>query len=76
MIASRSGAENQKVQDLVRELQVSGATVAIQKCDVSVRSQVEKLFEECSRTMPPIKGVLHGSAVFQVYHLVSFHEDI
>ena len=76
VIASRSGAENQKVQDLVRELQVFGATVAIKKCDVSVRSQVEELFEECSRTMPPIKGVLHGSAVFQVCFLVPFHKDI
>lgn len=76
MIASRSGAENQKVQDLVRELEISGATVAIKKCDVSVRPQVEELCEECSRTMPPIKGVLHGSAVFQVCYLVPFHEDI
>lgn len=74
MIASRSGAENQKVQDLVHELQTSGVTVAINKCDVSDKSQVEKLFEEYSHTMPPIKGVLHGSAVFQVYPPVPFHE--
>jgi NAD(P)-dependent dehydrogenase (short-subunit alcohol dehydrogenase family) len=76
VIASRSGTANEKVQDLVRELQILGATVAVRKCDVSVRSQVEKLFEECSQTMPPIKGVLHGSAVFQVRHPHVFMIDV
>ncbi len=66
ILTSRSGLDNQDVQDLVHELEDLGARIAVLKCDISSRSSVEGLAEECSRLMPPIKGVIHGSAVFQV----------
>lgn len=66
ILTSRSGFDNQDVRDLVHELENLGAKIAVLKCDISNRSQVEQLVEECSATMPPIKGVIHGSAVFHV----------
>lgn len=66
ILTSRSGLDNQDVRDLVQELEVLGAKIAVLKCDISNRSSVERLAEECSRLMPPVKGVIHGSAVFQV----------
>lgn len=69
ILASRSGLDKQDVRDLVYELEVLGAKIAVMKCDISNRSDVERLSEECSMTMPPIKGVIHGSAVFNVSQL-------
>lgn len=66
ILTSRSGLDGQGARDLVHELEDLGARIAVLKCDVSNRSQVEKLAEECSAIMPPIKGLIHGSAVFQV----------
>lgn len=66
ILTSRSGLDNQDVRDLVHELENLGARIAVLKCDISNSSQVEALAEECSATMPPIKGVIHGSAVFHV----------
>lgn len=71
ILTSRSGLDNQDVRDLVHELEALGARIAVLKCDISNRSSVEKLAEECSTLMPPIKGVIHGSAVFQVSKLSS-----
>ena len=66
ILTSRSGLDNQDVRDLVKELEALGTKIAVLKCDVSDRDQVARLAEECSATMPPIKGVIHASAVFQV----------
>ena len=66
ILTSRSGFDNPGVHDLVLELSDLGAKIAVLKCDISDRGQVERLAEECSATMPPIKGVIHGAAVFQV----------
>ena len=65
IFTSRSGLDGQGVRDLVHELEDLGARIAVLKCDVSNRGQVERLAEECSATMPPIKGLIHGSAVFR-----------
>ena len=66
ILTSRSGLDNQDVRDLVQELEALGTKIAVLKCDVSDRDQVARLAEECAVTMPPIKGVIHASAVFQV----------
>lgn len=66
ILTSRKGLETQGVENLVHELGDLGAKIAVLKCDISDRSQVESLAKECAATMPPIKGVIHGSAVFQV----------
>lgn len=69
ILTSRNGLENQGVQGLVHELGNLGAKIAVLRCDISDRSQVESLAKECAATMPTIKGVIHGSAVFQVSNI-------
>nr|AEJ54468.1 reducing polyketide synthase [Dolichousnea longissima]AEJ54469.1 reducing polyketide synthase [Dolichousnea longissima] len=46
------------------------------QCDISDRSSVEELAGKCSTLMPPIKGVIHGSAIFKnVLFETSTHSD-
>ena len=76
ILTSRSGSDNPGVQGLVHELEDLGAKIAVLKCDISDRSQVERLAEECSATMPPIRGVIHGSAVFHVSNISTSRKGI
>ena len=65
ILTSRSGLDNPDVQNSVHEMELLGAKIAVLKCDVSDRSSVERLARECSTLMPPIKGIIHGSAIFK-----------
>ncbi|KAG5751636.1 hypothetical protein H9Q70_005692 [Fusarium xylarioides] len=42
-----------------------GVNVFALKCDVSIREGVKVMLEECSRTMPPIKGCINAAMVLQ-----------
>ena len=69
ILASRSGLDNPEVQNSVHEMENLGAKIAVLKCDVSDRCSVEKLAQECSTIMPPVKGIIHGSAIFKASNL-------
>ena len=75
ILASRSGLDNPDVQKSVHEMELFGAKIVVLKCDVSDRSSVEKMAQECSTLMPPIKGIIHGSAIFKASNppLSPFH---
>ncbi|KAK9350529.1 hypothetical protein V1523DRAFT_428941 [Lipomyces doorenjongii] len=63
IFASRSGASNEKARDCVAQLRARGANVAVFACDVSESADVDKVLEECARTMPPIRGLIHAAMV-------------
>ncbi|MCJ1285020.1 hypothetical protein MMC26_004357 [Xylographa opegraphella] len=65
ILASRSGAAQDNVRELIDELSKAGAAIAVHKCDIADKRQLEALIEECEKTMPPIRGVIHGVMVLR-----------
>ncbi|KAF5531595.1 polyketide synthase [Fusarium napiforme] len=65
IVPSRTGATSQAAAHLVAELTSRGVNIVAPKCDVSVREDVTLMLEECSRTMPPIKGCINAAMVLQ-----------
>lgn len=66
VLISRSGNSRKNVKDLIRELGDMGATVVAHKCDVGSKSDVDEMLEKTSKTMPPVRGVIHGAMVLNV----------
>lgn len=62
---SRSGASCQAATDMIARLQARGVIIVAPKCDVSDEASLSSLLEECSKTMPPIKGCINGAMVLQ-----------
>ncbi|KAI1342766.1 hypothetical protein F5Y15DRAFT_428725 [Xylariaceae sp. FL0016] len=61
ILPSRSGPNTQARQDVLEELIAEGVSVAAPKCDVSSKADLSSALEECSRTMPPIKGCINAA---------------
>ncbi|MCJ1392471.1 hypothetical protein MMC18_005338 [Xylographa bjoerkii] len=62
---SRSGDKKEEARLVVEDLRASGVTTSVYACDVSNESQLRNILQECSRTLPPIKGVIQGAMVLQ-----------
>ncbi|KAF5548225.1 polyketide synthase [Fusarium mexicanum] len=65
IVPSTSGATSEAAAQLVAELTSHGVNIVAPKCDVSIREDVTVMLEECSRTMPPIKGCFNAAMVLQ-----------
>ncbi|KAF5606225.1 polyketide synthase [Fusarium subglutinans] len=65
IVPSRSGATSEAAAHLVAQLTSQGVNIAAPMCDVSIREDVTVMLEECSRTMPPIKGCINAAMVLQ-----------
>ena len=76
VLFSRSGNTSPKVQDLTYQLGTSGTGVKVTTCDVADPAAVSSLVEQTSRTMPPIRGIIHGAMVLRdcLFERMS-HED-
>ncbi|KAI0149675.1 hypothetical protein F4776DRAFT_659576 [Hypoxylon sp. NC0597] len=62
---SRSGSSKPVVAELIAELKKRGVNVVAPKCDVSSAEDLTKVLEECSQTMPPVKGCINATMVLQ-----------
>lgn len=65
IVPSRSGASSKAAASMIAQLQARGVTVIAPKCDVSDAASLGSLLEECSKTLPPIKGCINGAMVLQ-----------
>lgn len=72
ILPSRSGPSSKAATEAVAELAKKGVNVVAPKCDVSSASSLAEVLEECSKTMPPVKGCINAAMVLQVY-LVPIH---
>ncbi|KAG8526399.1 putative secondary metabolism biosynthetic enzyme [Bacidia gigantensis] len=63
IFASRSGPDRPKSRELIEFLRNEGAKVAAVRCDISDADDLERLLHTCAKTMPPIRGVIHGALV-------------
>ncbi|KAK4195700.1 hypothetical protein QBC40DRAFT_185185 [Triangularia verruculosa] len=65
VLLSRSGGGNEMVEQLQKEIACPGARVLVKKCDASDEEQVKQLVADCSKTLPPICGVIHAAMVLR-----------
>ena len=61
ILLSRSGAQKPEAIQAVEEMVADGAKVSVFACDVADRSRLEAVIEECSKTLPPIRGVIQAA---------------
>lgn len=71
ILLSRSGAQSETALALIEELKAKGAHVEAPVCDVTKADMLKTVLESCSKTMPPVKGVIQGSMVLNVCHFLS-----
>ncbi|KAK2767749.1 Type I Iterative PKS [Arachnomyces sp. PD_36] len=65
LFSRRGKVDPVKRQVLEEKFSVCGARLAVFACDVSNAEQLREMVEICSRTMPPIKGVIQASMALQ-----------
>ncbi|KAL9087951.1 MAG: hypothetical protein Q9159_003393 [Coniocarpon cinnabarinum] len=65
VLLSRSGNTSSKVQDLAYSLGASATGVKVVACDIADPEQVARLVKDTQRTMPPIRGIVHGAMVLK-----------
>ena len=66
ILASRSGKTQRDTMELVQKLSVNDVRVEVCQCDVANMAEVRLLISECEKSMPPIRGVIHGAYVNKV----------
>ncbi|KAK2765219.1 Type I Iterative PKS [Arachnomyces sp. PD_36] len=62
---SRTGKVTPPVQEMVSSIELKGCESRIFACDVSDIDSLQSVFEECKRTLPPIRGCIQCSMVLK-----------
>lgn len=72
IVLSRSASAD-KIRSFSLEMEPIGCKVYPVACDISDSSSMARALEDCRNNMPPIRGVIQGAMVLQVFLLlVSF----
>ena len=66
ILASRSGKTQSDTMETVRRLSVEDVRVEVYQCDVGSAAEVGHLIGECRKSLPPIRGIIHGAYVNKV----------
>ena len=66
ILLSRNAASYETSQALSKELEADGNTVTIMNCDIANRSELARVLDECTRNMPPVRGVIQAAMVLEV----------
>ena len=66
ILLGRSGIKDESARQFVDSLSVRGVQVAAPACDITIESSLVQVLEDCSSSMPPIKGCIQGSMVLNV----------
>ena len=61
ILASRRGMGQKGISDFLQDLETCGCNITVKKCDIANRAEVENMIEDCTRTLPPIRGVIHSA---------------
>ena len=61
ILVSRSGAQKPEAIEAVAEMVTDGAKITVFTCDVADRSRLTAVIEECTKTLPPIRGVIQAA---------------
>ncbi|KAI0880462.1 uncharacterized protein GGS22DRAFT_182315 [Annulohypoxylon maeteangense] len=65
IVPSRSGISSDEASRIVKELGERGCRVVAHRCDVASASDLSALLEECSTTLPSIRGCINAAMALQ-----------
>jgi acyl transferase domain-containing protein/thioesterase domain-containing protein/NAD(P)-dependent dehydrogenase (short-subunit alcohol dehydrogenase family)/acyl carrier protein len=65
ILVGRTGAATQEAVAAVRELEAAGARVVVERADVADAAALAAVLERAAKTLPPLRGVIHGAMVLQ-----------
>lgn len=71
VLVLRTGSVNNKIAQLINELATYGANIVVCRCNVSNKTEVEKLIAEDLAGMPMVRGVIHGAMVLHASNSLS-----
>ncbi|KAF2229541.1 polyketide synthase [Viridothelium virens] len=60
ILLSRSAASSPQATVLKKELSATGANVILKDCNAADIKALESVIAECSKSMPPLRGIIHG----------------
>lgn len=63
VLMSRSGAKTEEEKAVIEKMKARGVNVMIAKADVSNKADVDRVFAEIKKSMPPVKGIQHAAMV-------------
>ncbi|MEA3210677.1 MAG: hypothetical protein QOE70_3734 [Chthoniobacter sp.] len=63
VLMGRTGVSTDEARAAVQAMEKAGARVVIARGDVSREQDVRKVLEQISRTLPPLRGVMHAAMV-------------
>lgn len=62
VLVGRSGA-SATAKEVLKGLEYSGTQIVVEQADVSQEEQVLRVLNDISKSMPPLRGVIHGAGV-------------
>ncbi|KAL2843708.1 hypothetical protein BJY01DRAFT_248483 [Aspergillus pseudoustus] len=65
ILVSRSGAKSKAATAMISSLRTRGLNIVVFACDASCESSLATVLDNCTRTMPPIKGCINAAMVLQ-----------
>ncbi|KAL8659558.1 MAG: hypothetical protein Q9202_007068 [Teloschistes flavicans] len=76
ILASRSGMQQKGVSELVEELKAINVEVVVKQCNIADSAQVQSMIDDVNKTMPPIRGVIHGAMALRdaLFDKISFED--
>lgn len=63
VLMSRSGAKTDEEKAVIEKMKARGVNVMVAKADVSNKADVDRVFAEIKKSMPPVKGIQHAAMV-------------
>ncbi|KAK4983979.1 putative secondary metabolism biosynthetic enzyme [Elasticomyces elasticus] len=76
ILLSRSAASQNNSRAFVEGLRATDCYVAIKNCDIADRGDLARIMDECSRSMPPVRGVIQAAMVLKdsVFERMNFDQ--
>lgn len=75
VLMGRSGASSSAARQAVEGMRKQGAEVVIAKADVTQEQQVSGVLADISRSMPPLRGVIHAAMVLDDGILLQLNQE-
>ncbi|PHH89775.1 hypothetical protein CDD83_5286 [Cordyceps sp. RAO-2017] len=65
VLLSRNGHMTTELSNLSKDCLAHGATIVVKSCDVTDEGSVKQLIDECAKTLPPVRGIVHAAMVLR-----------
>ncbi len=75
ILLSRHGITNDQQQVVIDELCKTGAVVWTPKIDISNKQELEILFAQINKELPPLKGIIHAAGVVKQCSLLELTKE-